>query len=43
MKSVLSGIFAMCLISVGAWVVLQQFDTSASDAFQSPNGSVRLD
>lgn len=44
MKSILSGIVLMIIISVIAGYGLQaQFNTSASDSYTSANGSVRLD
>lgn len=44
MKAFVSGIFAMAVIGVGAWYVLNhQLDYSASTIHTTPNNSVRLD
>jgi len=43
MKSVLSGIALMILVSGVAWSVMQSQKTSSGEAFVSENNSVRLD
>ena len=43
MKSVVVGIAAMIIISLGAWIVLGSFSQTSGDAFVSENNSVRLD
>lgn len=43
MKAFVSGLVVMVVVSVGAWVVLDQLEYSASDVFSSEQGSVRLD
>lgn len=43
MKSVLAGTVLMVLISAVAAVILSGYESSSSQAYTSPNGSVRLD
>lgn len=43
MKAFLASIVAIVVISLAAWMTLDQFRQSTAGANQSPNQSVRLD